>query len=696
MGNILDTVQQFRKSPQHRDETNNIDRPDSDWLIDTLMIKSTLLNDLDAKNRYWSITNLKITDTSLGGNISINSYPQFTRYADIRSKGRIHTRNDTKVNDLNGNLGMGRYYGEAIDDNSINVYLTFGVPSFNNIFNFLFSAVDYKSSVIANTGRSPIAYDIGFGLGRLALFVAFPIATTLIWIGKSLYKVFAAPGKLSYYYMKPTMPTYWSTVNSLVTMMATELGIVAPIVAKDPKEPDKIGAPVVLDREDLEFMHKYMPDIMSDKNYIDVPAIVLKTQRAANREFMEEQRLIESGRLNKDNFLGLLMKNNRPDHKTPVNGLTEKLNKMLMTADYFYGKKKEEYQASTEETKEAVKSIATGADGGTNTLDEKGRISIPDGEEDKESNKNKFFEFLDSEVREGSRFLVLRVDDPGQVSESFNNNETDIGLESGLNSINNKVRSFKFNLGGGNVIPGVDTVAGYVKDTIAGTLDGVTMGLSSILGYLLGDANIDMPKRWESSTASFPETSFKMKLIAPYNNPISQLQNIYIPLACLLAGALPRATGTNSYASPFLTSMFIRGHQTIELGMIKSLSITRGTSNLSFSKQSRPLAIDVSFTVVDFSKIISVPTGTSLEDPISIMYDDSQPLNRYISALCGRDLRTSIYLGSKMKIKVSRFIAQTEAITSPAYWGMKVGNMVPDIFKSPLRREAVNYTETYK
>lgn len=692
MAGLIDQIQGFKKRPQYTEtEDNNIVK-DSEWVLNTFMVKSASLSDTDKVNRYWSVTDLKFTDTSLGGNLSLNTYPQFTRYADIRSKGIVNDRTDVTINDLNGNLGMGRFYGEAIEDNSVHVYLTFGVPKFNNLFNFLFSSVDYKKATIVSKGRDPFLYNFGFALGSAAILVAFPIIVPFLWLAKTAYKFLLAPGRLDYYYMKPTMPSYWSGVNSIVTMMSTELGILAPIFDSDNKKPDLVGTPVKFDNDDLKFMSKYMPDLITDNNFIDVPAIALKAQRAANSRFMKQMELYESGQLSESNFVGLIKGEKMESYKLPESGLTSKLNKMMMLASKVYGKKEE-----TNSNYESNISGTTGQnfDSEEFSFESNGQADLPNREEDEPSYLDELKAYIDSELREGASYAVFKVDAPGSITESFNNSVGDIGVEGTLKSVSKKVKDIRFNFSDANVVPGMSSLVGGISEVISGTLDGITMGASNVISYLLGDANPEMVKKWEDSSASFPEINFKMKLVCPYNNPISQLKNLYIPLAAILNGALPRSTGGSSYGSPYLCSMFVRGQQSINLGMITSLTITRGTSNLPFSKQRRPLAIDVSFTVTDFSKIMSVPTQSSILDPANVMYTDTAPLNRYIASLCARDLNTTVHMGPKLKLKISRFIGEVDHVLSPAYWGMKIGNITPDFVQGVVSSKNVYIKESY-
>ena len=88
---------------------------------------------------------------------------------------------------------------------------------------------------------------------------------------------------------------------------------------------------------------------------------------------------------------------------------------------------------------------------------------------------------------------------------------------------------------------------------------------------------------------------------------MSMFQNIYVPLAMLLAGALPLSTGKQSYTSPFLVEVHSKGRISCRLGLIESMSITRGVGNLAWTDNDEPLGIDVSFTIADLSTIMHMP-----------------------------------------------------------------------------------------
>jgi hypothetical protein len=113
----------------------------------------------------------------------------------------------------------------------------------------------------------------------------------------------------------------------------------------------------------------------------------------------------------------------------------------------------------------------------------------------------------------------------------------------------------------------------------------------------------------QSSAAQEPSASTG---VSPYGNPVSQIINLYIPLAMLLAGALPLAKGRQSYTPPFICEVYDRGRCQSPLAIIDSLSVTRGTGNLGFTNEGRALGIDVTFTVADLSSLVYLPISQGL------------------------------------------------------------------------------------
>ena len=628
---------------------------DKDWVKHAFSVSDTELSEpADIINRYWSSASAKFTDTRLGANIGINAKPQFTRYSDIRVRGRLAGRNEVTLGATKGNFGMGRYYSEAIDDPSQTIYMRFGVPQFNSLTNFLTRAFDSEQTVMARTGRAPsIFYDLGKAAGTLVPVIAFPAISLTIIFGKVINSFFTRPTS-KFYTLKPTMHLYWSAVNMLANTLAINMGILPKIMGSDDSQ--KIGQPFKLDQEYLTAIHNVLPDIFSKDNYFDIYALANKAQRLANQLFVNDFEQLNKG--SSTDYTGYVKKDlsGKGAHSTYISdqnnkaSLSARINNMLMFGYYKLEDAKDKAEVDP-------------------------RIDPDSAEGNERKDTSWFQEFtnhFDSEFRDGSEFAVFKVEHTGPVSESFTNSTAESDLSQKMNSVSSQFRQARFSLADGNIIGGVGEAIGGIlggaKDVVMGALDGATFGFSNLIAGLAGSGYMDIPNNWQSSSASLPRSSYTIKLISPYNNPISRMQNIIIPLSMLLAGTLPLSTGKQSYTSPFLCQIFDRGRSQKRLAIIESLSITRGTSNLPFDLRGNALAIDVSFTVVDLSSIMHMPLSTGKLLQTDMTLDEDNILADYLAVLAGQDIYTQIYPMPKAKLTVAKKIMQVNKLTSPAYW----------------------------
>lgn len=725
-GNSSEIEGLFKNGIHGSDGLDDITIVDSEWVRSRFMIPDDeFTNKQIAHSRYASSAYWKFTDTSLGGNLGMNPRPQFTRYADIRYKQ--FKRGEAPISvAYTGKTTLGRYYSEAIDDNEQLIHLEFGLPKFNSVIDFFLSAVDYQQSIIANTGRQPTWYDIGNFAGSVAIFAMFPATSILIMAGKFLGRSLGILGgnMFRYYYLNPAMHMYWSSVSILVTMFASELGVLTPELMDKSADGSKIGMLMKFNEEDMRNMHALYPDLINNSGYIDVYAIAMRSQATIGRmldkhitNYPGNEGASDSGaipdsddafenlnKIMKETYNGEIVDspsfNNDPSSTVGrtivgiqkfIDSMNNSLFKELYNDDEDLSKA-DNIQSSTPSGGEgqsvgqaALTNLAGSNEKGINA-DREGRLDS--------SRFGWFSKFGDwmsdlkdyhvTALRDGGRFASLYVDYTGSVSDSFSNSTGPIGSETGAKSISTAARNVKFMLGGDGISGAINAGLGYVKDTLAGALDGVTFGLSGVMQALLGGAYIDLPNKWEDSETSLGSTSYSMTLISPSGDPISQIMNIYIPLSMILAGVLPKGTGKSSYGEPFLCSVFDRGVQTIKLGMITSVSITRGTSNLAFTKTRKPLAIEVSFTVTNLSTMLTTPIVSSIKEVFKITMDDDSPIGDYVATLCGRDHLTSKYFGPKLRMRASTLLHTSSMVTSSANWGMRTGmffsNLTSNLF----------------
>lgn len=665
---------------------NNVEDPDvkkdTDWVKIAFMVTDEEIGDPDdIANRYYSSASGKFVDTKLGGNIGINPRPQFTRYADIRDKGRFgKDRKDVTISNISGNYGLGRYYSENIDDPAQKIYLRFGVPRFNSLTTFLFRAFDREMTVMARTGRAPSAwYKAAQLAGKAVAFVAFPWLTISVEAGKAMHWLLSR-GTSKFFTIKPTMHFYWSTVSQLVNNHAVNTGIIKKVLEDDTNR-TRLGHVYKLDEENLNHIKEIFPDVFNSEGFIDIFAMANRAQRKANVLFEMDYAKLNGDSASETDFYGYLKKDNTGngrhgsyisnDRGSPTLGAF--LNKYISVGDY--------YKATLEggDKEKAERSI-------TPELDP--RVDLSNPKATTELKEGGYIDNLrmaaDAEWRDGAAFAVFRVDHTGSTSESFGNSVAESELANKLNGTASTFREARFSLAGGNILGDtVESITNAVGDVALGALDGVTLGFTGLIAGLGGGGYVDIPKHWQASSANLPRGSYTIQLISPYNNPVSRLINIWVPFYMLLAGVLPRSTGKQSYGAPYYCQLYDRGRVQTRTGMIESLSVTRGTSNLAFDTEGQALALDVNFSIVDLSTVMHMPmsSGGIFENDMTM--DDDNITADYLNVLAGMDIYSQIYTVPRAQLKLTKKLAQFRSKANSPFF-------MASLFKNSVENGLIN------
>jgi hypothetical protein len=629
---------------------------DKDWAKVAFLTAGDSLEELDAKNKSWSSADLKFTDTRLGGNIGINARPSFTRYADIRCKGRITTRSDVSVRSVGGEYGMGRYYSEAIDDNAQIIYLRFGNPMFNSLTGFFTSAHDPDAAVLARSGRAPsVWYKAAKAVTTAARWYMFPAISVFFFVGAATKGLLGGPvGK--FYSLKPAMHAYWSAVHELVNSIAINSGVFPKVLAD--AETQRLGKPFVIDESYRDVFTKLFPDVFNGHGFYDVWAIANRAQRQAVNVFMADYEALNKGTAT--DFTGYLKK--------------EYIDPVYTHGTLISGGKIASFRAWLAHAVtlgEYIKSDNPGDDKGTETS----LLFKPDGTRKDTEQIMDLDNFFDAEFRSGSQFAIFRVDPTGASDSSFSNATTESDLSQKINQVSSQARELRFTFAEGNlsddfITNAAEAVVGAGKDILQGTADGFLAGLPSLMVGLAGASYIDIPKHWQSSTAALPRSTYTMDLVTPYGNPLSRMQNLIIPMCMVLAGALPLSTGKATYTSPFICQLFDRGRNQIKLGIIETVSISRGTTDLEFTNKGQANGIKVTFTVADLTSIMHIPISSSIS--ANMLVDEDNLLMDYIAVLSGQDLYSQIFALPKAQLKLTNELMKLKKYTSPAYWASSI------------------------
>lgn len=688
---------------------------DRNWVRQSFMLSKDNINQTVKDWQTYCSADSKFTSARLGGNFTINNPPQFTRYADPRRKGLLQERYSHE----NWELGMGHYYSDALDDNMVMTTLRFGVARYNGMFSFFTGFYDNDAAKLANQGLISAAF---YNVGRLAGLVFtirfWPLAVMNAF-GVGWRFATGSPAS-KYYYLEPTMYPYWSRVNFIANTLAVQLGIVPRLQGPFDSTDSATRREKVPD-ETLQFFNKMDPNIFRREGGIDIYAVSTAAQRMADRRFKNMENRLSAADTPEAVYTQLrafVMDYQAAGLDAPPTG-----EKITDPGKASIEKYLQLYHGSawgdTSRINEVTLEQTLSGDAATVQPDGTAGTAAAEGDNAAIANAAKNFEasslnglrpvwnydyekeikpgdpvdmskalvkpgWLDkvrdqfqAVYRDGGEFVSFRVDNPGTVSESFSNSSRESDISSKLNGMVNSARSARFTFSDGNTGAGlIDEAKNAAGNLLAGFLDGVHM---SGLLTLAGAAFVDIPKVYDTSSATFPTASYTIKLRSPYGNKMSRFINLYVPLSMLLAAALPISTGKQSYTGPFLCEAYSRGRVATRLGMISSLSITRGVGNLGWNNDDEPLGIDVSFEVADLSSVMHAPINDRVDSvlPWKGLMDDDSAFGDYMSVLSSMALEDMVYPYNKFMLNLTKKAEFYRAFGTGAQIGSLLGHKFP-------------------
>lgn len=245
-----------------------------------------------------------------------------------------------------------------------------------------------------------------------------------------------------------------------------------------------------------------------------------------------------------------------------------------------------------------------------------------------------------------TQFIGFRVEKGVDASESFSNSTKPNEFAEQINQKLSDTNSKMFNLGGlgdeiGKAVDGFVSAVGSLFNSDS---------MNNIAAAVTGGVHIDIPESYQGSDFN-KSHSLNFQLRAPYGDVASIYQSIMIPLACLLAGTLPRASGANSYQQPFLCRVYCKGMFAIPLGIIDSLSIKRGSSEFGWTYQNLPTCIDVSISIKDMAPIMAMAMAI---DGYKEIFSTDSPFHEYLLTLAGTGLYERLSKYQKFKRNITQ------------------------------------------
>lgn len=640
---------------------------DRHWIRQAFLLPPDMIDNIDKERRMYSRGRGKFSDTTLGGNKSINPIPQSTEFCDIE-EDRIFK---------NVSWPMGRCYSEVFDDNQVNLHIRAGHPTHTALTDFFGVFYNSQAAYLARTGR---ANSIFFTLGLIGGTVLTLPFKPFMLMG-DMWNFMAGKQRTKFYYVKPSMPVYWNALNGLVNAYAAERGL------QDSTETDPTASKWTEKRsaEDRDYLSTYLPGIYpgvkgdDGQLYagIDIYAVANRYQALANSQYRKAIKWRDSftedhfgtaaaaASFNKAVFSEIDTSNRQVALSSIINMWANTAGGKAVGDDTTTGNNinRQDEGSSLYDT------VAEGT----------GAIMGTQGANPKPADDPSFGDMLAMEFRDGSQFITFRVDDPGDGSESFSSSVRESDLASSINAMSNSTRSFKFNWANGNVSDNliaqtVEAAVGAVGQLISGTLSAV--GISG-LAALAGNANIDIPKYWDSSSANLPRQNYSFELKAPYQNELCRMQTLMVPVFALLALALPLSTGGSSYTSPFYLETYCQGRAQSRACIMDSLSITRS----EFTRDGRPLAFSVQFSFVDMSSIMHMPLTMNFNPVNNFLGEglagwlttDDSALSDYIAVLASSSLPNQVYPWRKLKRNINKTMLNLDDWFSPTHAANWIG-----------------------
>ena len=247
-------------------------------------------------------------------------------------------------------------------------------------------------------------------------------------------------------------------------------------------------------------------------------------------------------------------------------------------------------------------------------------------------------------VFQSYNFVQFYCDPSVSCTDSISNETSESKIKGLIDSTSDIMKELSFittSLGAGNEMTGLTQFIGDSADALGNGLSdmqvtgpiGDALGnVLSLAGNVIKGENIIIPDIYQSSSYS-KSYDLTVHLRTPYKSKFGYYMDVVVPLMHLLGLALPRQATANSYVSPFLVKVYVPGLFNCNLGMVKSISISK--NNESFSVDGYPCDIDVSLEIVDLYSDLSMTPSSS-----PMLFVNNTSLIEYLANTCGISLIT--------------------------------------------------------
>ena len=198
---------------------------------------------------------------------------------------------------------------------------------------------------------------------------------------------------------------------------------------------------------------------------------------------------------------------------------------------------------------------------------------------------------------------------------------------------------------------GLEWIKNKVKDSAMNGLS--SLGLSGEAGMVMtGAGRYVLPEIWTDSSFS-RSYSVNFKFRSPYGSKLSIFENTFVPLIFLMGMTIPRKVAIQSYTNPFYVKSYCKGLFSIELGMITSLSISRGEEKNDRTNEQLFRSVNVTVNVKDM--LACIPMGLD-GGVFGISKSANNGMFNYMANLAGIDFveRANLYHRANVAIQSTR------------------------------------------
>ena len=261
------------------------------------------------------------------------------------------------------------------------------------------------------------------------------------------------------------------------------------------------------------------------------------------------------------------------------------------------------------------------------------------------------------------------------VNDTFSNETTVSQLASSMNSISDKAREINFimgnvagNTGTTNILEGAQS---GIQDMVGSLASGggVIGNILNKAQALLAGGRLVFPEIWQDSKFS-RSYSANMRLVASSGNNFAYYMDILVPYYHVLCMCLPKQSETGDdadqvYNSPFLLRCYYKGQFNIDMGIISSLSVTKG-AEAEWTIYGLPTVVELQFEIKDMYEVMFMSKSNNtgiVNDPI---FSNTAELD-YIANSCGINLNDMTF-STLANVFIKFSVGKINDILNPQNW----------------------------